>query len=98
MTKPRFISSWAGAPVGMTILLRGKGLFRRIYSGRNRIVIPAGAQRSGGTCCLRRVIGLTLSIPVADLAARTPSPLVIATGAKRSGGICSVSPGLRDSG
>jgi hypothetical protein len=27
-------------------------LFRRIFSGRNRIVIPTGAKRSGGTCCI----------------------------------------------
>jgi hypothetical protein len=33
------------APVGMTILLRGERLFRRIYSGRHGIVIPTGAQR-----------------------------------------------------
>jgi hypothetical protein len=38
--------------VGMTILLRGEGLFHRIYFGHNGIVIPTGAQRSGGTCCI----------------------------------------------
>jgi hypothetical protein len=47
------------------------------------------AARSGWICSLREVTGLTLSIPVADLAESHPSPLVIPTGAKRSGGICS---------
>jgi hypothetical protein len=36
----------------MTILLRDELLFRRIYSGLFRIVIPTVAQRSGGTCGL----------------------------------------------
>ena len=39
-----------GAPVGMTILLQGKSILRRRVCGLNKIVIPTGAQRSGGTC------------------------------------------------
>ena len=46
------------APVGMTILLRAEGLFRRIYFGHNGIVIPTGAQRSGGTCCISHGVGM----------------------------------------
>jgi hypothetical protein len=39
------------APVGMTILSRGRTLFRCIYSGHYRIVVPTEAKCSGGTCC-----------------------------------------------
>jgi hypothetical protein len=38
------------APVGMTILLWPQGLQREILDPCNRIVIPTGAKRSGGTC------------------------------------------------
>jgi hypothetical protein len=39
------------APVGMTILLQRSSISRWISFGHNRIVIPTGAKRSGGTCC-----------------------------------------------
>ena len=35
----------------MTILLQSQQLFGRICAALYRIVIPAGAKRSGGTCC-----------------------------------------------
>ncbi len=38
------------APVGMTILLQNER-FEKEFVDLNRIVIPPGAQRSGGTCC-----------------------------------------------
>jgi hypothetical protein len=39
----------------MTILLGPQEVLRQILDPRERIVIPTGAQRSGGTCgCLSR--------------------------------------------
>jgi hypothetical protein len=43
----RYQKNWqislSRTPVGMTILLRGPRLFRRIYSGLYRVVIPTVA-------------------------------------------------------
>ena len=38
------------APVGMTIHCGGKVVLAEALCGHNRIVIPTGAKRSGGTC------------------------------------------------
>ena len=62
------------APVGMTILLQGRTLFRCLCRGHYRIVIPTGAKRSGGTCCF--------SHPTHNSNLSHPSPLVIPTEAK----------------
>ena len=53
------------APVGMTILLQGRTLFRCIYSAYYRIVIPTGAKRSGGICSAP--CGSLKSFPGSDL-------------------------------
>jgi hypothetical protein len=55
--RSRFSSPWVGLrpmipPVGMTIL-SGSSISRISSCGHKRIVIPTGAQRSGGTCGLR---------------------------------------------
>jgi hypothetical protein len=55
--------------VGITILLRDQLLFRCIFVGFYEIVIPTGAQRSGGTC------GFFASRNQFNLS--HPSPLVI---------------------